>query len=85
MSASLRETNTRTTPICKFHCKKIAELHAWLDPFVIFEHFTAVFVLVSFAAVLWMSRNALPKERGALRDIQKTAAKETIFNFRPFP
>ena len=27
------------------------------------------------AAVFWMSRNAL---RGALRDIQKTAARETI-------
>ena len=36
-------------------------------------------VLVSFAAVSWMSRNASPKETkgGALRDIQKTAAKET--------
>ena len=34
--------------------------------------------LVSFAAVFWMSRNAPPKERGALRGIQKTAAKETI-------
>ena len=35
--------------------------------------------LVSFAAVFWMSRNAPPKEtKGeALRDIQKTAAKET--------
>ena len=30
-----------------------------------------------FAAVFWMSRNTPPKERGALRDIQKTAAKET--------
>ena len=38
--------------------------------------------LVSLAAVFWMSRNALPKERrsfgGALRDIQKTAARVTI-------
>ena len=33
-------------------------------------------VLVSFAAVFWMSRNASPKKREALRDIQKTAAKE---------
>ena len=35
--------------------------------------------LVSFAAVFWMSRNAPTKEPlgGALRDIQKTAAKET--------
>ena len=36
--------------------------------------------VVSFAAVFWMSRNAPPKETslgGALRDIQKTAAKET--------
>ena len=30
--------------------------------------------LVSLAAVFWMSRNTLG---GALRDIQKTAAKET--------
>ena len=36
-------------------------------------------LLVSFAAVFWMSRNAPPKVSlgGALRDIQKTAAKET--------
>ena len=34
--------------------------------------------VVSLAAVFWMSRNAPPKERGgALRDIQKTATKET--------
>ena len=33
-------------------------------------------MLVSFAAVFWMSRNAPPKV-GALRHIQKTAAKET--------
>ena len=38
--------------------------------------------VVSFAAIFWMSRNAPPKETkvslgGALRDIQKTAAKET--------
>ena len=35
--------------------------------------------LVSFAAVFWMSHNAPPKETkgGALRDIQRTAAKET--------
>ena len=35
--------------------------------------------IVSFAAVFWMSRHAtLPQRGGALRDIQKTAAKETI-------
>ena len=39
--------------------------------------FIANGVVVSFAAVFWMSRNAPPKEEGALRDIQKTAAKET--------
>ena len=34
--------------------------------------------LISFAAVFGMSRNTPPKgEGGALRDIQKTAAKET--------
>ena len=35
--------------------------------------------LVSLAAVFWASRNAPPKEKigGALRDIQKTAARET--------
>ena len=41
----------------------------------------AVLEIVSFAAVFWMSRNVPPKETslgGALRDIQKTAAKETI-------
>ena len=54
-------------------------MHTLLERFFIFEHFTAVFVLVSFVAVFWMSRNAPPKERGALRDIQKTSAKETIF------
>ena len=37
-----------------------------------FHHF-----VVSFAAVFWMSRNAPPFFGGALRDIQKTAAKET--------
>ena len=37
--------------------------------------------LVSFAAVFWMSRNAPPKEGGALRDIQKTAAKETSLHY----
>ena len=34
--------------------------------------------LVSLVAVFWMSRNALPKR--ALRDIQKTAARETRGN-----
>ena len=33
--------------------------------------------VVSLAAVFWMSRNAPPKEGGALRDTQKTAARET--------
>ena len=35
--------------------------------------------LVSLAAVFWTSRNAPPKEKigGALRDIQKTAVRET--------
>ena len=39
----------------------------------------ATYHLVSFTAVFWMSRNAPPKVSlgGALRDIQKTAAKET--------
>lgn len=46
-------------------------------------HFTAFGpVVVSFAAVIWMSHNAPPKEQklgiwGAVRDIYKTAAKET--------
>ena len=36
----------------------------------------ATVCLVSFAALFWMSRNALPKfSGGALRDIQKTAAR----------
>ena len=34
-------------------------------------------LLVSLAAVFWMSRNAPPDVGGALRDIQKTAARET--------
>ena len=34
--------------------------------------------LVSLVAVFWISRNALPKR--ALRDIQKTAARETRGN-----
>ena len=35
-------------------------------------------LLVSLAALFWMSRNAPPKGgRGALHDIQKTAAGET--------
>ena len=35
--------------------------------------------VVSLPAVFWMSRNAPPKESfgGALRDIQKMAARET--------
>ena len=33
--------------------------------------------LVSLAAVFWMSRNVPPKQRGTLRDIQKTASRET--------
>ena len=33
--------------------------------------------LVSLAAVFWMSHNAPPTSGGALRDIQKTAARET--------
>ena len=37
--------------------------------------------LVSLAAVFWTSRNAPPKEWGALRDIQKTAARETTRGF----
>ena len=37
-----------------------------------------MFYLVSLAAVFWMSRNPPPKE-GALRDIQKTAERETMF------
>ena len=34
-------------------------------------------MLVSLVAIFWMSYNAPPKEGGALRDIQKTAARET--------
>ena len=34
-------------------------------------------MLVSLAAIFWMSGNAPPKEGGALRDIQKKAARET--------
>ena len=41
-----------------------------------------MFYLVSLAAVFWMSRNASPKE-GALRDIHKTAARETMFYLSP--
>ena len=37
------------------------------------------YYLVSLAAVFWMSRNAPQKERGALRDIQKTAAREATY------
>ena len=37
------------------------------------------YYLVSLAAVFWISRNAPPKERGALRDIQKTAAREATY------
>ena len=33
------------------------------------------YYLVSLAAVFWMSRNAPPKERGALRDIQKNGCE----------
>ena len=33
-------------------------------------------MVVSLAAVFWMSRNVLPKQR-TLRDIQKTAARKT--------
>ena len=39
--------------------------------------------LVSFVAVFWMSRNApLRSFGGALRDIQKTAARETTHSTR---
>ena len=37
------------------------------------------YYLVSLAAVFWISRNAPPKERGALHDIQKTAAREATY------
>ena len=41
-----------------------------------------MFYLVSLAAVFWMSHNPSPKE-GVLRDIQKTAEKETMFYLGP--
>ena len=41
-----------------------------------------MFYLVSQAAVFRMSRNPPPKE-GALRDIQKTAERETMFYLSP--
>ena len=41
-----------------------------------------MFYLVSLAAAFWMSHNPSPKE-GVLRDIQKTAEKETMFYLSP--
>ena len=45
----------------------------WIKDFQ--KNLTTRFQVVSFAAVFWMSRK--------LRDIQKTAAKETRFQARP--
>ena len=50
----------------------------WLSYYWAIVAKSAGFLVVSLAAIFWMSRNA-PPFGGALRDIQKTAARETSF------
>ena len=56
----------------------VARLLFLFQPISLFCGVVVVAVVVSLAAVFWMSRNVSPTFGGTLRDIQKTAARETI-------